>query len=269
MDTLSAHFYSYDCLAAMLLDSLMNNNEELAFLVASELVENSSDVFFKVLCLAWWLQSPGHPLQAARHKAFLEQNSHSLFSALVGNSFELPQLVIPTVKPNMTVKAALKKRNYEQVYAYAAQMDDDSLKSLGIHDAYLDARRSAVYKPLEMRILYHACSALTAYAATPPPCKPWVFFPPGKAGRIFRITDMPCALWGVKPPPAENLRGDPRKLIQVPSFETEDHEIEFYKTQFPDDIPDEWSDSEIVKSHDSRIIEYIKNPWRAAFYDCF
>lgn len=274
MDTLSTHFYSIGCLAAQLLDSLVNNNTTHCHAIASELAasEESSAVLFKVLCLAWWLMSPDHPLQSARHNAFLENNSHGLFCALIGTpAFTMPPLVINTVKTTMTFKKALAKRNIETLYAYTSKLEDSVLKSIGIADAYLEARRSVVFKPLEDRILYHATAALVAFPSKSPQMPPWSTTIRGKSGRLFNIEPMPCAVWGVKPPPPVDLIGNPHKLIPNILFETQDleKEIEFYQTQFPDDIPDEWTAEEISKSHLITNCEFPKNVWRPAFYDCF
>jgi hypothetical protein len=271
MDSLTQHFYPIDGAAAHLLCALMTGYEEDAHAAASELAANSQTepLLFKILCFAWWLQSPEHPLQYARHEAFLANDSHGLFTSLLSSPFDLPQLPMPAATNMLPLQKAIKKRDVACIYTNATKMDSNALESLGIQPQYLQAMQSTVYKPLETRILYHACAALVSYKCTPPPAKPWVNYPRGITGRVFAINAAACAAWGVKPSPPEALRGDPTKLIPTQLFETEEHEIEFYNTHFPDDIPDEWSDAEISKSHSGAHPEFHKNPWRAAFFDCF
>jgi hypothetical protein len=269
MDSLSKHFYPIDGVAAHLIYSLMKDDEIAASAAAAELAsdEKTAGVLFQILCLAWWLQSPNHPLQAARHKAFLENNPHELFSSLLNSPFELPQLSFPSTSKASLAKA-IKKRDYESLYTHVAGIDNTARMKIGLHKAYLDARDITVYKPLEERILLHACASFLAYPVIAPPTNPWRRHPPGKKGRTFAVHREATAFWGIKPSKPEELRGDPHKLIIKPLFELQDHEIEFYKTQFPDDIPDEWSDEEIGKSHFVYESESVKNPWRIAFFDC-
>jgi hypothetical protein len=268
MDSLTSHFYPIDAAAAHLMYVFMKGDDSAAYAAASELAsdEKSRPILFQILCLTWWLQSPNHPLQAVRHKAFVDNNPHELFSALQTSPFDLPQLSITATSKSSLTKA-LKKRDLEAVYHHVVGMDNEARKKIGLHSAYLYAQAATVYKPLEERILLHGCASLLAYPAVAPSAKPWALFPPGKKARTFQISHDACTFWGVKPSTPAELRGDPHKLINKPLFESQDHEIEFYKTHFPDDIPDEWSDEEIGKSH--FVCETAaKNPWRIAFLDC-
>ena len=271
MDSITQHFYPVDGAAAQLLYALKTGDVENAYAVGSELAASpqTSPILFQVLALAWWLQSPSHPLQYARHIAFVEKDAHSLFTSLLHSPFDLPPLTIHVVEKPLPLQKAIKKRCAESLYTHACKMDSSALQTLGIQAPYLQAMKNTICKPLEARILYHACGARVAYNCAPPPTQPWAYYPHGIGGRTFAIQNVAYATWGVKPTPTEALRGDPRKLIPNHLFETEDHEIELFETHFPDDIPDEWSDSEIEKSHRDQVIEFIKNPWRSAFYDCF
>lgn len=270
----STHFYCEKTLTAQLLFSLCNADSKLAHAVASELAASDAELLFRVLCLAWWLQPPDHPLQYPRAEAFLAQDCHALFTTLVQSPCVLPSLVTaPHVPQTMfEIKKALKKRQSEKIFSAALAMSQEELRTIGIAQPFLDAIATTIFKPLEDRILCHAVYALTAFRAAPPPVEPFKIMPQGSLqGRAFAIEDAALAAWQVRKPSAETLRCDPKQIRQTPMFETEEDEIAFYELHFPDDIPDEWSDAEIAKSHAlaklSAVIE--RNVWRTAFLDLF
>ncbi len=203
----TVHFYSEESVAAMLLHSLHNNNATDAHNAASELAASDGALLFRVLCLAWWLSPPDHPLQSARATAFMAKDAHGLFSALLGSEVGLPSIQTPVIsKPLCGIQKAIKKRNAS------------------------DKK--------------------------------------GIAGRIFTVPEDACAVWNVRLPSVDEIKGDPHTLIQVKMFETEEMEAAFYEMHFPDDIPDEWSDEEIEKSHGRIVTTASRNPWRTAFLDC-
>lgn len=240
---------------------------------ASELAASDGALLFRVLCLAWWLSPPDHLLQSARATAFIAKDAHALFSALVGAECSLPPIkpqpqAITTSKSLCEIQKAIKKRRASEVYKAALAMTKDELKAF-IPEPFLQAMIATVYKPLEYRILEHACHALTAYPSVAPNAKQWNKYPAGISGRVFTISEEACAAWNVRLPSADEIKGDPHKLIQIPMFETEEMEDAFWEKHFPDDIPDEWSDEEIEKSHGRIISTTSRNPWRTAFFDCF
>ena len=266
----TTHFYEEATVAAQLIYSLMNGNNTIAFAAASELAASDPALLFRVLCFVWWLSPPDHPLQSARSTAFLNSDAHALYSALSAAPFQLPSLHTPAAitKPLSEVKKAIKKRQTAVVYAAALTLSQSELAAIGIDTKYLDAMAATIYKPLEYRILEHACAALTAYVSVAPAAPPWSHVPFGaRAGRTFFIEDASLITWGVKKPPQSDLR-DPTKLIPVPLFETEEDEIAFFESHFPDDIPDEWPDTEVSKSHgicESGAVD--RCVWRIAFLD--
>lgn len=267
----TTHFYEEATVAAQLVYSLMNGNNETAHAAASELANSDPALLFRVLCFAWWLSPSDHPLQSARSTAFLTSDAHALYSSLSAAPFQLPPLHTPaaTPKPLSEVKKAITKRQTATVYAATLSFSYAELAAIGIHAKYLDAMTATIYKPLEYRILEHACAALTAYVSVAPAAPSWSHTPAGtRAGRTFGIENAALATWGVKKPPQSDLR-DPTKLIPAPMFETEEDEIDFYESHFPDDIPDEWSDAEISKSHgicfESGAVD--RCVWRIAFLD--
>ncbi len=268
----TTHFYSEECVAAQLLHALMMGHYELAAQAASELYTSDALYLFRILCLAWWLQPSDHLLQYARTQAFLTSDHHALFTSLVHSPFPLPDITTPvaTTKSVSEVKKALKKRQTKLVFEAALAMTVEERRLLGIKQPFLDAIDATIFKPLEYRILEHACAALTAFPAVPPPAPPFKIFPRGKAGRVFSIEDVALTAWQVRKPHADDLRGNPIKLIPALTlFETEEDETAFYESFFPDDIPDEWPDTEIAKSHalDRHSIQAPRNIWRAAFLD--
>jgi hypothetical protein len=267
----TSHFYEVDAAVAQLLFSLQTADDKTSHAVASELAVSQPDVLYRALCFAWWLQSPDHPLQAARTAAFVAQDSRALYSALEGSAFTIPPITEPvTAEKPKSLKMALKKRQWQQVYCAARSLSNIELLSIGIHPQFIDAIQTTIYKPLEYRILAHACAALTAYESLAPSAAPWSRHPPGsRAGRTFACLPAAYTAWQVKRVPPTGIQGDPYKLIPKQLFETEEQEIEYYVTHFPDDIPDEWPETEIMKSHGPPIVYTERNPWRPAFLDCF
>jgi hypothetical protein len=268
----TSHFYELDAAVAQLLFSLQTADDTTSHNAASELAVSQPDLLYRALCFAWWLQSPDHPLQAARAAAFVAQDSHALYSALEGSPFEIPAITEPVTaaeKPK-TLKMALKKRQWQQVYCAARTLSYTELLTIGVHQKFIDAIQTTIYKPLEYRILAHACAALTAYESLAPSTAPWSRHPSGsRAGRTFMCLPAAFSAWQVKRKPPTGIQGDPHKLIPKQLFETEEQEIEYYVTHFPDDIPDEWPEEEILKSHGPSLVYTERNPWRPAFLDCF
>lgn len=266
---ITAHFYESDTVAAQLMHSLCSGDTDMAHKTASELALSDDALLFRILCLAWWLMPPDHLLQGARAAAFLSSNNHALFSSLVGYAFDLPQCLTCAVaaKPasRETIQKAIKKRRSDDLYNALSTLSYSELSNY-IQKPFIDAMASTVYKPLEQRILMHAAAALLSRLSSAAPTLAFVSHPHGIAGRTFHISKEACAVWNVRVSPCEALRGDPHKLIQAKLFETEDDEI-VYLQYFPDDIPDEWSEEEVNKSHGIIISEFIKNPWKTAFFD--
>jgi hypothetical protein len=274
----TVHFYSEETVVAQLLYALSNNMAYMAQTAAEELDASDQSLLFRALSLSWWLAPSDHPLQAARTKAFLHCDNHALFSALLGSAYDLPPLstsakTTATKTSVSEIKKAIKKRQILKAYNAALAMESADLASLGIHSSFLEAMTNTIYKPLEHRILEHAIAALTAFPSNASPAAPWAKLAPGsRAGRTFQISEDALNAWGVKKPAAEELKGDPGKLMTPPPWETEEEEIAFYESYFPDDIPDEWSDEEIAKSHGSSrdtVQSAVRNIWRTAFLDVF
>jgi hypothetical protein len=265
----TAHFYEEETVAAQLLYALSVDDSTTAHQAATELV--GTPLLFKVLSLAYYLGPPDHPLAAARAAAFVAQDPHALFSTLVSSPWPLPSynIVKPDPKSMSEMKRALKKRNMPVLYAAALAASPQQLLELGVHPLFIQEMQVTIFKPLEHRILAHALAALAAFPSLAPPSDAWATAPQGScAGRTFTVQTEALVLWQVQRPPPHALRGDPAKLIPAIMWETEEHEIAFYEKHFPDDIPDEWSDEEIAKSHGPSVPAGAVNPWRIAFLDC-
>jgi len=96
------------------------------------------------------------------------------------------------------------------------------------------------------------------------------------------VDPIACALWGAQLPPRPM---NPAAIIDEPTaywqtaidkykitkqqgllkFPDDDDEEAFYGLYFPNDLPDEWSLAEQMKSHGLAAAEQPENVWRTAF----
>jgi len=180
------------------------------------------------------------------------------------------------------VEDALKHGRVDRAafLASAVQTDGDLttlLASFRINTAY------AEWLPLvpRERVLVHAFSSLQSAKTVYPRVLPL-----RKAGkRTFVVTAAALSTWNVAMPPSSQLMGEPVwvALEACPTIKPiitkcgiratatgivardDDALEEFYRTVFPDDIPDEWSAVERAKSHGQQGVVFATNPWISAF----
>lgn len=161
------------------------------------------------------------------------------------------------------------------------------LQSYGVVKPMTDLLESIVYAPLADRLVQHLFAALTVDKQ--PVARP---LPRTKSdsSRSFSVSVLACDLWNVTPAAPQELLGLPIHVVHESasnywkdlvekcaitvvgdSFKapTDDQLESFYSLGFPQDIPDEWSNVERVKSHPQWTVTSIKNVWRTAFLLCF
>lgn len=157
---------------------------------------------------------------------------------------------------------------------------------LHIHPIFQTMLETTMFVPLCVQILSHAYASLSC---TQPKNtivnNQWKTLWNTSCGRTFSISHEALATWHISHKPIQELVGLPiwitnedasivwKKAIaqygitvQKGAFVFSDPAKieEFYTTYFPNDIPDEWSQSEREKSHGATV-ENIPNPWVPAF----
>lgn len=319
-------FYSKDTVCATLLHALQTGNSEQAVYAARELWESQETELLKAtLTLAWLLTPPDHPRESERYAAFCQRGLKELLFTLLDAPYTLPELpervVIPTPIPHHKTTGVgtwcvlPAEYNYEQsckfykaveisvrngFWEHAAYLavsllptSSSSVSSLleafGINPQLIELLDGTLFEPLRYRIVEHAFAG-----GFKPPDGPK---PSAAAERIWNrgtagltISAVACALWQVRAPPAQQLRGcGAATLILAPNatvfwqkavhkydikkdeknclkFRDAAAEDEFYATCFPDDLPDEWSDARVGRSHGFTVpVAAEKNTWYAAF----
>ena len=170
--------------------------------------------------------------------------------------------------------------------------------SFGAPPRLVELLRSVAYAPLCGRVLEHAFAACCAASSPTAMLEPFVGTTekPGalRGARGLRIDAAALATWGVTPRPLTRLRGFPRLVAEGSataywrhvcaahgaaaatqaadglSFPDDDACEAFYSTYFPDDIPDEWSAADQLKSHGLAVDTCTaRSPWATALsIDC-
>jgi hypothetical protein len=322
----TAHLYETEDVTATLLYSLRTVNTRTAVQAYKELEVSSdgdNSYILQVLLLAWFLSPPGHAMEAMCAHAVLQNDPKGLLCALLQvpahdyGEFDEP-VIIPPPKPSLSpqqpmlwtcfpqeytteqavtfyraVKYALKHKFWQHA-AYLThsfiphniQSAIQLLEVLGVPSALAELLDTAVYAPLQSRILSHLLAAhVQAPSQTAPvPIQLNICPPPGRRGRVLRILPEALGEWNLKQKSAERLRGLPRQITAYDACTYWKHAVEkygiifkdetfifkdpaqseqFYGTYFPDDIPDEWSDEERAKSHPP-IATVKPTPWAPA-----
>jgi hypothetical protein len=130
--------------------------------------------------------------------------------------------------------------------------------------------------PFAIRVLQHALCAYTMLKDSTKTTHPFA-----SEGRTFSILPDALARWHIMAKPLQDLQGCPTLVLQTNAskywkeivqryqitgtqsliFQTDDALEEFYTLYFPNDIPDEWSTKERLKSHGLDARSPTTNPW--------
>lgn len=181
-----------------------------------------------------------------------------------------------------TIKKSLDVNNWEKAFRLTVPLlrtDGDSivsmLKELNMPQM-ANLLDSTVFMPLAERVLAHAMASYNV--------------PLSKSGNVFQIKANDSTngrrvnisadalqLWQVESKPIKDIMGNPMKILQknpciywkeLLKNNFKDNELEqFFSEHFPNDIPDEWSNEECLKSHgiDTSAFNNSSNPWIPAF----
>jgi hypothetical protein len=167
------------------------------------------------------------------------------------------------------------------------------LGSFGAPPKLVDLLQTVTYAPLCSRVLEHGFAAVIRPPAMAPHAGGTIVGSSEKPGalrsaRSLRIDGAALGTWGVASHPLARLCGFPRLVAEADAsaywvrvcsaagatcpvddglglaFPNDEACEAFYSTQFPDDIPDEWSAAEKSKSH-GIAVSTPRCPWAAAF----
>lgn len=177
------------------------------------------------------------------------------------------------------VQVALKARYWQKAYRLLAplmQTDKASIKALlEAIQADLTDLLETEDLPFANRVLKHS---LCAFKVPKDYSKQTIF---ESKGRTFSILSEALARWHILSKPVQDLQGCPilvkdknasnywKEIVQhyqitgkqTLVFQTDDDLEEFYCRHFPNDIPDEWSTKERLKSHGIETKPHSENPW--------
>ena len=193
------------------------------------------------------------------------------------------------------VSASLKKYNIERCVSLTAQLIDTGdfaalsalLHSFGISSEFTQLFFEPSFMLLKYRILEHAFAIIVAYkrgysdnlVLLKDELKFWRKSPTYE--RLLQISPDALLLWSIKTPLISDLNlhtilcNDESKywtkirnqydIVSGDGFIPiiNNNEIKFYKTVFPNDLPDEWEFVELHKSHFTNPItkKFKTNPW--------
>lgn len=191
------------------------------------------------------------------------------------------------------VNDAVKRKHVDRAFRLSQQLleTQDSLKqfleSHGVSSFLINLLASAAPQ-LQYRVLLHSYGSLLAPKKTGRTFK--IKQQGGRKGRLFYIAASALNTWNVVPASISRLTGEPTLVAEDTAcnywttvwstegslesdrlvFKDDTACEAFYEKHFPDDIPDEWSTEERLKSHGQSVNhEAPKNPWRQAFLLCF
>jgi hypothetical protein len=184
------------------------------------------------------------------------------------------------------VAYALKTKNFRHAaYLTSALTTKETIQllhHLGIEDKYTNLFETTEFKPLHTRLIEHAY-AILAFKDEPVVKKQ---LPATSQGRCFSIPMSAYSVWNVQPKSPKRLLGLPIHIMekdaspfwksQIERFKItcKDNEFhfpddvlqeEFYIQNFPNDIPDEWSNEERLKSHPFPTVLNEPNGWLPVF----
>lgn len=162
------------------------------------------------------------------------------------------------------------------------------LQMLGISKKLTDILETIVYVPLSERLLFHAVIQLIF---PQPPTKNtqymtkyeshWNSTAVGRNARTFQVPRCALQQWNLQPKSAKRIQeslipeavADTQSTLywQHAGLPSDANMEEWFRTHFPDDIPDEWLRDEILKSHvyEQSPIERQQHDWQPAFLLCW
>jgi hypothetical protein len=282
---LTSNFYNHSTVGATALYAIQRANSKLAYQCFNELMCSGEDEYaYQIAILGWLLGPPS----GSKSYAYLHSPRTTFMNAVCSNSvaYELPQLSTekPVQNPALSdakaaIQAALKRKDLiRAVYLSRPYYNDlgTLFAALNLSHEFVTLADELLFAPLVDRVVLQAY----AYKLTPAP--PSISDPPATKGRCFAVDPTACALWGAQCPPRPM---NPAAIIDEPTaywqaaidkykitkqqgllkFPDDDNEEAFYVLYFPNDLPDEWSLAEQMKSHGLVAAEPAENVWRTAF----
>jgi len=198
-------------------------------------------------------------------------------------TWALPWSKAQNARFQQAVTYALKTKNYKHAGYLMSALGPTEQKTVLVEQKINTTLFETTASPnLLQRYVEHAYAALTYEGPAPSYTK--TILP--LQGRTFSIPEKAYATWHIQPKPATRLVGLPLHILdadvtqfwktQIEKYRVSRKENEFqfpddasleefYETNFPNDIPDEWSSAERAKSHSSKQISTIDNPWLTCF----
>jgi len=202
-------------------------------------------------------------------------------------SWILPWAATANARFERAVNYAIKTKNHQHAAYLISALPPNYvapiLKILGVKDKLITLYETTEYPPLKQRVVDHIFASL-AFVGEPTVKKQ---LPVKTKGRTFSIPESAYSIWNIIPKSRNRLVGLPLHILdndatafwknQVKRFQIRRKEIDlqfpddatlerFYEENFPNDIPDEWSDSERAKSHPQLVVQPQSNPWLPAFH---
>jgi hypothetical protein len=158
-----------------------------------------------------------------------------------------------------------------------------------IHPLFQTMLETTIYIPLCVQILSHAYATCSRDSSENQRVNnAWKMLWNTSTGRTFTISHEALAIWHISHKSINEMIGSPiwvanddassvwknaltKYGVTVKKSEflfSDPNKIdEFYSVYFPNDIPDEWPQTEREKSHGATV-EHIPNPWTPAFVLC-
>lgn len=242
------NFYPVQAVAAMLLHSLSAGDRETAIAAAKELVASDEhECLQTVLTLAWLLAPVESECEKFRYTAFLAKDSAALLSALLAESFRIPELpTLCSVPPPeyeladvsdapvprgwtpgsaavlmRAVRVAYRAGNGRRVYRLLApHIEYDTavvlafLRILSVPESLIELLEDTVFAPLIYRVLMHTTTAH-------PPVyilkRGFSVSKYGREARTFTVSAEVLGAWGVRATPVTQLLGKPLVVSQIPT----------------------------------------------------
>jgi hypothetical protein len=295
--------YELEDVCATFMYALETQNHTLVLQTARELrISGEMDLLVNFVTMSWLLCDP-HILpmyHVPSHETLLND------ICLIMEYFpsQLPkyksQLLIPLPSSTEVAKNAIAHcLNYKcwkpclRMLITFLHKDNALLRTILIDQFQLDQQMlemldRIVYQPLAERFLYHIVIHTIEKTSKSIGVKPrytaiWNSLEKGRAARVFQIPVEALSMWSIRPKSYERLQGTliPRAVMDTscrsmywtlanPPPKEENIES-WFEEHFPDDIPDEWSRSEIEKSHMYELptTRNSSRDWQPAFLLCW
>ncbi len=282
---LTTNFYNHSTVGATALYAIQTGNSILAHQCFNELVCSGEEEYaYQLAILAWLLGPPS----GSKSYAYAHSPRELFINAVCSNSVCCVLPPLQTEKPDTppaletaikAISAAVKRNDITRA-VYLSRPYHNQLgalfTALKLPGEFGKLADELLFAPLLDRLVLQAY----AYKLTPAP--PTLGDVPRTKGRCFAVNPTACALWGAHLPPrpmnpaavfdeptvywqAAITKYNITKQQGVLKFPDDDSEEAFYSTYFPNDLPDEWSLAEQMKSHGLQAEGQGENVWRTAF----